>query len=175
MTTTTRHLMTTLMMATLMAEARPVLAGSSHDPRTSGVRSTSASITALIGQAAERSETFRRMVETINASDGIVYVEAGDCGHGVRACLTAVTEAGPNRVLRVVVDMRKKESDLMASIGHELRHTIEVLSSTRVRNNRQLYFFYAREGRVSNRAFETAAAIVAGEHVREEIRKYVRR
>ena len=39
------------------------------------VRSHSPAILALIRQASERSATFRDLLETINASSGIVYVE----------------------------------------------------------------------------------------------------
>lgn len=39
------------------------------------------------------------LVELINATDGILYVVEGECGHGVRACLLpTMTMAGPNRV-----------------------------------------------------------------------------
>ena len=85
------------------------------------VRSSRPWIGALIEQAIERSHTFRSLVETINASDGIVYVEEGHCGHGVRACFVHVTVAGPNRLLWVRVDTHKADSDLMGDIGHELR------------------------------------------------------
>ena len=39
------------------------------------VRSTDAAVGALIAQAARESRTFERMVETIRASNGIVYVQ----------------------------------------------------------------------------------------------------
>ena len=96
MARTKRQLMVALMMTALVAAGRPVLAGGADFNGMSRVRSSSASILALIGQAAERSETFRRLVETIDASDGIVYVEEGTCGRGVRACFVAVSESGPN-------------------------------------------------------------------------------
>jgi hypothetical protein len=59
-------------------------------------RTHSPAIATLIQEATERSATFRTLVETINASDGIVYVNEGHCGHGVRACVVTVTAAGPN-------------------------------------------------------------------------------
>jgi len=46
------------------------------------VRSSNSDLIALIDQAGERSATFRGLLDTINASDSIVFVEAGDCGHG---------------------------------------------------------------------------------------------
>ncbi len=44
-------------------------------------------IAALLLEAPRRSATFRRLVDAIDASDGIVYVERGTCLHGVQACL----------------------------------------------------------------------------------------
>jgi len=92
------------------------------------VRSSNSELSALIKQAGERSATFRDLVDTINASDSLVFVEAGDCRHGVRACFVSVTATKSYRYMRVVVDTRKADSDLMGSIGHELRHTLEVIA-----------------------------------------------
>ena len=63
------------------------------------VRSANRRITALITRANGHSQTFRQMTETINASDGIVYVEVGTCGSGLSACFTHVTIAGEKRIL----------------------------------------------------------------------------
>jgi len=38
-------------------------------------------------EAPTLSETFRRLVGEIETTNGIVYVEAGKCRFGVRACL----------------------------------------------------------------------------------------
>src|SRR5262245_19741675 len=65
----------------------------SHLPR---VRSRSPSIAAIIREGSARSMTFRRLVERVDATDGLVYVDQGRCGHGVRACLLlAMVVAGP--------------------------------------------------------------------------------
>src|SRR5215203_5838399 len=58
------------------------------------VRSTDLALVALIAQAGRESPTFRGMTETIRASDGIVYVQPGRCGHGVRSCLANVVATG---------------------------------------------------------------------------------
>ena len=143
------------------------------------VRSSRPWIVALIEQAIERSRTFRTLVDTINASDGIVYVEEGHCGHGVRACFVSVTIAGPNRLLWVRVDTHKADWDLMGDIGHELRHAIEVLSDPTVRNDETLYVFYAlnpdSRSYGTPDAFETDAAIGAGLDVRAELRRHTPR
>ena len=36
---------------------------------------------AIIQDAMERSTLFQRLIETINATDGLVYVDEGKCGH----------------------------------------------------------------------------------------------
>jgi hypothetical protein len=173
MTKTTRQVMVGVMMTCLVGAGRPAAATGADEAAIGHVRSSNAAIAALIQQASERSKTFRGLLETINASDGIVYVEEGTCGHGVRACFATVTVAGPNRLLWLKVDTRKADRDLMGIIGHELRHTIEVLSNPTVTNQFTMYYFYSRLGqaRSDGRAFETDAAIEAGEAVRAEVRQ----
>jgi hypothetical protein len=143
------------------------------------VRSTSPRLAAIIEDACERSQTFRGLVATINASDGIVYVQEGQCGHGVRACFTSVTAGGPHRFLWVRIDMARvdwnTDWDLMGAIGHELRHVIEVLNDQTVRDDMTRHLFYALKpgsrSLGSHHAFETDAAIVAGLEIRAEARR----
>ena len=62
------------------------------------VRGVSPRMVAVINEAAARSMTFRRLVDQIGRTDGIVYVAEGQCGHPVRACLLhTLTLMGPNR------------------------------------------------------------------------------
>jgi hypothetical protein len=137
------------------------------------VRSPHPALQALIARADEQSPTFHRLVETINASDGIVYVIEGKCGHGVRACLVTVSKEGPTRFLWVRVATHKADLDFMASIGHELRHTIEVLSEPTVTSGAAMYLFYSGVGSQDpDTAFETTAAVDAGNLVWSEVRKY---
>jgi hypothetical protein len=139
------------------------------------VRSSKPQLIALIQQAGERSATFRSLVDTINASDSIVFVEPGKCGHGVRACFVSVTAADSHRYMRVVVDTRKADSDLMGSIGHELRHTIEIIDQPSIRSNAGKYFFYAQNGTEGTpTARETRAAVDSGNAVRAEVRRFDR-
>jgi hypothetical protein len=134
------------------------------------VRSTDAVIRALIAEAASLSRTFRRLVETIEGTDGIVYVESGTCGHGVRACMTmTVTPAGNYRILRILLDMRQKPRELMGSIGHELRHAIEVLENRALVDTATIYLSYSQGATSDGKPFETRAAIEAGFAVRNEI------
>jgi hypothetical protein len=174
MANTTRALVVAgLMVGGLTGTGRPAVAGGVDGAALTRVRSSNPAIVRLIGEASTHSRTFRTMVETINGSQGFVYVEEGRCGQGVRACLVNVTTAGSSRVVWVKVDTRKADQDLMGSIGHELRHTIEVLEDGAVKDVASLYMFYARLGTHDNTgAFETAAAEEAGHAVRAEARRH---
>ena len=156
-----------------LSVAADAIAGNQPMPG-SHVRSSNSALIALIEQAGERSATFRSLIDTINASDSIVFVEAGDCGHGVRACFVSVAASGAYRYMRVVVDTHKADSDLMGSIGHELRHTIEVIDVPAVRNNNSKFFLYQQIGRrgTGSGARETQAAVDTGNTVRAEIRRF---
>jgi hypothetical protein len=128
-------------------------------------------IVRLLQEGIQRSHTFRHLVERINASDGIVYVERGKCGHGVRACLElTVRVAGPNRVLRIVADSHRDHERLLAAIGHELQHCIEALSDPHVADFPTMYYFFERIGSTGEQRFETRAAIDAGRAVSDELR-----
>jgi hypothetical protein len=143
------------------------------DRETAGsprVRSSIPRIAAALSEASTRSKTFRELVSSIERTDGIVYVEPGLCRHGVRACLSlSITAGGGFRILRVLVDVAVDVFELMATIGHELRHALEILTEPSVRTMQQAYMFYAREAATSRDVFETGAAVQAGLAVEREL------
>jgi hypothetical protein len=127
---------------------------------------------AVINEAAARSTTFRGLVDQIGRTDGIVYVAEGQCGNGVRACLLlTLTLMGPNRVLRILVDPKKEDCELMRSIGHELQHAVEVLGHRTVRSGSAMTLLYNKEASKEGGHFETDAAIKAGDAVHAELRE----
>jgi hypothetical protein len=134
------------------------------------VRGVSARVVAIVNDAAAQSETFRGLVDQINHTDGMVYIAEGDCGSGVRACLLlTMTIMGPHRLLRISVDRRAADRDLMASIGHELQHALEVLSYSSVRSSSEMILLYKRICDLCGGSFETNAAVRAGYAVRDEL------
>jgi hypothetical protein len=158
------------------SKIRALQSGTRTMPR---VRTTDSTIANLIARASDRSATFRHVVEVIDATDGIVYVEPGRCRHSVRACLVLTMQiAGPNRLLRILVDSRKVDCNLMASIGHELWHAIEVLREPSITNDAALFLFYMREGHHTGRdgdplgAWETNAALQTGLNVLAELKAH---
>ena len=174
MTRTTRYLVVGVMMTTLAGGGRAAVAAGVDTPAMPRVRSHNPVIASLIERAAVRSKTFRGLVEAIDASNGIVYVEEGQCGrHVVKSCVAAVTQTPTNRILVVKVDIRHADGELMGLIGHELRHAIEILSEPNVVDAVSMYFLYQRIGQLGTyTAFETQAAVQAGNAVRSEVSKY---
>jgi len=148
-----------------------VAAQESHMAPDARVRGVGPKLIAVINEATARSMTFRGLVDRINSTDGIVYVSEGQCKHGVQACLSnTMTMAGPNRVLRILVDPRKADGELMGSVGHELQHAVEVLSHRNIRSSTEITLFYLNSVGLIGDRFETYAAITAGNAVRTELR-----
>jgi len=129
------------------------------------VRSSSARLQGAIEEGKLGSRTFRRLIETIGATNGIVYVEEGVCRHGVRSCLSLrVTTTAGVRYLRVLIDLRAATVTgavaLIGTIGHELCHALEVLKEPSLTTATAVFLFYLREvANWNGGAFETAAAI----------------
>jgi hypothetical protein len=88
----------------------------------------------------------------------------------------SVTTDGGHRFLQVHVDAAAADWDVMGSIGHELRHVIEVLGNPSVKTTDDLHTFYLHADSTGGflKPFETRAAVEAGEAVRAEVRKYTR-
>ena len=147
-----------------------------HAMQIPRVRTDNPMLASLIRRANEESATFRTLMSQIGASDGIVWIEQGDCGHHVRACLRhTLTASGPNRLLRVVVGGRGSDDETMATLGHELRHAVEVLGEPGVKSSAAMFFLYSRIGSRGSEGFETETAVAAGEAIWRELRQLRRR
>ena len=137
------------------------------------VRTTDPVLRGLLTEGIARSATFRTIVERIDRTDGIVYVEPGTCSiTAALACLLIdVHEAGQTRYLNIHVRPHRSSSDERISIvGHELQHANEVLSARWVRTAADAYSLFMRIGSAESvRNFETAEAIRVGDAVASEL------
>src|SRR4051812_12217444 len=71
------------------------------------LRSSNPVIAASMSDAAAASMTFHALVEALARTDGLVFVETGQCGHGVRSCVPhSIVRAGRFRVFRILIDSR---------------------------------------------------------------------
>jgi len=135
------------------------------------VRTPSPGIADAIAQGIQRSPTFRRLVESIDGTDGLVYVEEGVCRYSARACLVmSVTIAGPHRVLHIRVNRRRAAGcRLVELVGHELQHAVEVLSNPTIRSDVEMVNFFDRIRQTGSVRFETAAALQTSIDVAREV------
>jgi hypothetical protein len=146
-------------------------------PAATQVRSSDPALTVLIGKAAQGSTTFGGLIASVQGTNGIVYVEPGTCGHGVRACLKMWMQAsGPNRFVRIAIDRSPADRDIevMSAIGHELQHAIEVLREPSITDGVTMFNFLRRVAPNDNNRFETTAAVNAGQAVYDELRASTR-
>lgn len=168
MTRATRGAITGILVLGIGVAAAPLSAAAQQ----TRIRGANGRLDAVISGAIGRSQTFRGLVDTLEMTDGIVYVVEGNCGQGVRACLLpSVTIAGPNRLLRIVVDSRKSDEDLMGSIGHELQHAVELLDDRGIRSSTAAILRLRKMCSGCGFRYETDAAVRAGDAVRAELQK----
>jgi hypothetical protein len=144
---------------------------------TPHVRSSNPVLLQLIEEGAERSTAFRRLIDTINMSSTIVYVEFGFCafGHLDGCLLPYVTESHGTRFVRAIVTpdrTRRSHDQLLALIGHELQHVVEVTEHDEVVDVRSMQTMFARIGtplKAAGRGYETSAARDVGDAVLSEV------
>ncbi len=119
----------------------------------------------------DRSATFRQLVRRIERSDVIVYVEAR---HGMRdgvgGSMRFVTRSATDRFVRIQLNADYSNHTLVALLGHELQHVVEVADHVEVQSADDLRDFYRRTGvRTGPDSFDSNEARTAGYLVREEI------
>jgi hypothetical protein len=158
---------TVVLALPLLSNTAPAAA---QTPSFTRVRSPEPVITMLINEASLHSPTFAALLTEMESTDGLVYVEVGRCGHGVRACLIAMNATRDIRILRIRVSLGQQREHLMATIAHELRHALEVLSDPRINTTQAMQHFYLRNGtRQVGGSWETEAAIETGRAVGAEL------
>jgi hypothetical protein len=118
------------------------------------------------------SPTIRRLVDEIEASDLIVYLDEKPRGGGPQGTLTFVGASRAARFVRIAVDAALADRQLAALIGHELQHAVEVARATWVIDQRSFADLYRTTGEAMDlaaRQYDTAAARQVARQVLVEI------
>jgi hypothetical protein len=115
-------------------------------PLYTRVRSDDRYLIALIRKGYERSVTFRELVDRIQQSNVIVFVQPGLCAGGrIRSCLVGVAGSPHDRHVRIRLDPQHTiENGLIAAAAHELQHAVEVTEHPDVVDGRGLKALYRR-------------------------------
>ena len=92
-----------------------------------------------------RSATFRRLVETLDQSDVIVYVEAKLTRQAFGGYLAHnIVATGGYRYLHVAIDVRGTDGRLVPLLAHELQHAVEVSQEQEARDVAGLVRLFSR-------------------------------
>jgi hypothetical protein len=155
-------------IAVVLVAARPGAAGNA----TRHVRALDRTMEALIADGARRSPLFRSLVEAIERSNVIVYVESRLLPAGLNGQLTLAGAGQSWRYLRIGIDCRQSRDGQIASLGHELQHAVEIADAGSIVDQRSIQALYGRIGFSvdrSGRRFESEAARHAGAGVRRDL------
>lgn len=122
--------------------------------------------------AIERSPTVARLVDRIERSDVLVYLDIRpDLPANVAACLTWMAATPTRRLVRTTLRPGLRRADAIAMIAHELQHVVEVIEHPEVRSEQALLALYARIGHataVTGRHWDTEDAVAQGTLARAE-------
>ena len=129
-----------MMLAALMAQ------DPAHDASTTHhVRAADPIIVALFNAGMSRSSTFRQLVELLDRSDVIVYVEPQLTRQALGGYLAHnIVIGGAYRYLHVSVDVHGTERRLVPLLAHELQHAVEVATDAQARDERSVEMLFER-------------------------------
>lgn len=116
-----------------------------QDPKTSHVRPAAPLVRSLIEWGLARSETFRRLVNTLNQSDVVVYIDPKITRQTLGAYLShSVVSAGGRRYLHIFIELHGGDIRLVSLLAHELQHAVEVSQDPDARDSEQVARLFAR-------------------------------
>jgi hypothetical protein len=119
-----------------------------HVPGPSRLRAADPAAAALLRGGMARSATFRAIVETLEGSDLIVYVETRPIRLPGQLQLLAPTPGC--RHVRISMRTPGVDTELVAWLGHELWHAVELAGAPQVRDQAGLVDLYRRIGGVDS-------------------------
>jgi hypothetical protein len=123
-------------MVMIMVLSLAVTAQSSPDRH---VRTADPKVRVLIDAGLSRSATFRHLVDILNESDVIVYVERKRGRQALGGYLAHnIVTRGEYRYLRIAVETQGAQRRLLSLLGHELQHAVEVAQNPDARDAESL-------------------------------------
>ena len=131
-------------------------------PKRQRIRTVSENIAPIIDQGYERSPTFGRLIDTLEQSPVLVYIEPGRCPairrQRLNGCLVDLGTTGGARHVRINVDVQLPTDLLIATVGHELQHAVEVAQANPGTHEHRHAFSGAGARPVGANVYETDAA-----------------
>lgn len=136
------------------------------------VRALTPRLAVALESGARRSPTFQGLLETLQQRDVIVqFLDEPDLRPPTAAQLMIIPVPGEVRFVRVQVANRRDGDDLVALLGHELVHALEIAREPRVRDAETLETLYRRIGfgLEQDQQYDTQEANVVERRIRREL------
>ena len=125
----------------------------------------------LLAEGMAHSPSFRRLVNRLEQSDVIVYIDLRpDMRPDVGGSLRFLAESATDRFLRIQLNRSVAKLWRVALLGHELQHAVEVAEAPGIHSAEDLRMLYRQIGvRTGADTYDSMAARQAGLTIRDEI------
>lgn len=137
------------------------------------IRPNDGRVATLLLDGLRRSPSLARLVDRIEANDVIVYLEMQPLlSDRLAGCLTWIATTDKYRYVRASLNPELPADVLIAAIGHELRHAVEIIENPSVTGPTSMLALYrriGREGANGASSMETDTARAAGAQVRSDL------
>jgi hypothetical protein len=163
-----------LLLLLLLVGLSPVVSAETVAPnQRRHIRTNDPRLMRLVHEGFRASATFRRLVERLQQSDVVVYLDTGGLGSSDGRLMFLSAVAGLRYVHIRVVRLASTAGQI-ALIGHELQHAVEIAEAPDVVDSSSLARAYQRIGYVNPRAigglaFDSDAAVEVGHRVLREL------
>jgi hypothetical protein len=155
----------------LTSTARPLTADAVLESPNRHVRATQPGVSRMVRRGFEQSPTFAALMRRLEMSDLSVYIEeVPRLPAALEGRLVIQPPAHGFRYVRIQFAQRGSPSDVIALLGHELRHAVEVAEAMDVVDAPGLAALYRRIGLDhGGNLFDTIAAQETGRRVLKEL------
>jgi len=114
-------------------------------PSAHHVRAGDPGVIELFESGMSHSNTFRQLVEILDRSDVIVYVEPKNTRQALGGYLSHnIIVAGAYRYVHIAIESHGSEQRLVPLFAHELQHAVEVSRNPDVRDARAMEQLFSR-------------------------------
>lgn len=138
------------------------------------IRIQDSRLAGMLADGVRRSPTLQSLVEQVQGGSVIVFVQTVRWLPNEAAGILTWVGAGPlNRFVRVSLKSHVSGDALLANLGHELQHVIEVMAAPWVSDSQSLLALYRHIGHPTNFAqssWDSADAKWTGDQVLRELK-----
>ena len=143
-----------------------------RDPR---VRALDPRLADIVDAGLRQSPTFHSLVDRLEEGEVVVYLRATTLVSPLQGRLTFMSNVAGRRYVLIEVARDLDVPRMIAMVGHELQHAVEILDAPDIMDSSTMAAAYERWGfRQRNTGdrrigFDTAAAVLAGRQVWREL------